>query len=284
MRIPLPLLLLFLAGCSQSDRALPFTDDLAMARGLAHGGLIVVHTALPDRPLARAMAESTFADPRVIAAATHMPHVRLAPAALHALLPDELPGTPALATAVLTPDLQPVAIHRGFLGPERYLAFLERARAAAGHSSSDARGLARLGRPNRARRLLEETYHCTPSPAIALHLAQLHLQDGAVATASSWLDRAGNAPHIHTELLRLRILMEQRRPSAAADRARRLLEEHDTGPFGPTLRTLLAAAEHDRARHGPAWAALIPALAAPTPWNREPLGIAAQLLEPGHRH
>ncbi len=95
------------------------------------GRPLLVRFERADRPVCRAMAESSWLHPEVCAAVGETVAVRLDADRCAALFAQLVGGGGVLATCVLAADGSPVAVHRGFASGAVLAAFLRRALDAA---------------------------------------------------------------------------------------------------------------------------------------------------------
>ncbi|HYE99286.1 MAG TPA: tetratricopeptide repeat protein [Planctomycetota bacterium] len=105
--------------------------DAALDEARRDGRMAVVHVQLAGRPLSRAMAQETFADPGVAERSAAFVNVWVDLSARPELFERLIGGKGALGTAVLDGTGDVLSVLQGFAGPKAYVDFLQRAAAGA---------------------------------------------------------------------------------------------------------------------------------------------------------
>ncbi len=139
--------------------------ETALAEARAGGKLLVVHFWSDGRPLARTMAEETFANAEVVRASNaHFVNVRVDIDLRPELFRGTIGGRGALGTCVLDGTGDVVSALPGFAAADAYLRFLERARRGYGLLKSAREAAERAPEDPAARLSLGEAYFGLESP------------------------------------------------------------------------------------------------------------------------
>jgi tetratricopeptide (TPR) repeat protein len=266
-------------GCDRAPAALAWCVDLGAAArdAAASGRLLAVHFRVPGRPLVDEMAATTFTDPDVVRlAVADFVHVGLEAADAPELFERAVGGRTGLATCVLDPAADLVAVLPGYAGAVAYRGFLELARerrgaiarlrqavadaeAAPGPPRALADALLPLGCRNEALALLERSFaaasdleSASDAACAAERLARIEVERGRNLAARRWIElcRAFDPELVHADAARLAvtealILCAERRPSDAVDVLESALTRHPGSAESGEMRLVLGLARHD---------------------------------------
>jgi tetratricopeptide (TPR) repeat protein len=197
---------------------------------------VLVHFTMPSRETCRLMEEMTLARPEVVRAVREkFVGVRLDADSKADLFEAAIGSRGVLATCVMDPDGDVISELRGFVGPQEFLGFLEKAERGYAAIRAARDSLASAPEDPALNFALGEAYRAADSPRRADECYRK-----AIAGAPSGPPVAAS----HERLARLRIMRGNNLAARAHLEAARKLDPE--GKAAPTERLLLSAGTRSR--------------------------------------